>query len=116
MERNSRIVIMGGVIALGVASGMANAQSETASATGTTGTWVVTATNFVQNAFTFKLSNNVALNANDSPTAVAVSTASTKGTRAFGGSSNGGGVRDCDGSSAATPAPRPATATGDGCS
>ncbi|MDK2125288.1 hypothetical protein [Parachitinimonas caeni] len=116
MERSSKIVIVGGVIALGIASGSASAQSEAASATGTTGTWSVTAGNFVQNAFTFKLSNNVALIANDSPTAVAVSTASTKGTRAFGGGSSGGGVRDCDGSSVATPAPKTATATGDGCS
>ncbi|MDK2123221.1 hypothetical protein [Parachitinimonas caeni] len=116
MEKSTKVIVLGGVVAMGLTAGTANALSVAANATGTLGTWSVTAGNFVQNAFTFKLSNNVALIALDSPTAVAVSTASTKGTRAFGGSSNGGGVRDCDGSSVATPAPKAATATGDGCS
>lgn len=116
MEKSTKVIVLGGVVAMGLSTSTANALSVTANATGTLGTWVVTATNFVQNAFTFKLSNNVALNAQDGPTSVAVSTASSKGTRAFGGSSNGGGVRDCDGSSKATPSPYAAVATGDGCS
>ncbi|MDK2123220.1 hypothetical protein [Parachitinimonas caeni] len=124
MEKSTKIVILGGVVAMGLATGTANATavSAAASATGAVATFTVptgtaSAGGFVTNSFTFKLSNNVSLAAQDSSTAVAVSSASTKGTRVFGGSSNGGGIKDCSGSSVANPAPKATPdADKDGCS
>jgi hypothetical protein len=66
--------------------------------------------------FSFTPSRSVALQANGNPTDVAVSAASTKGRQTFGGSSSGGGVRQCETTSVSAPTPKAATATGDGCS
>jgi hypothetical protein len=115
MKKTTKIVMVGGIIAMGMATAQAQSFGPgTASAAKVT--FTVTTGNFVQNAFSFSLSNGVSMNANDNNTAFAVSAANSKGTRAFGGSTAGGSVRDCDGSSVASPAPKAATAGTDGCS
>ncbi|MDK2125760.1 hypothetical protein [Parachitinimonas caeni] len=117
MNKNAKVVVLGGVIALGMAAGTANAAgSAAADAKGADFSFSATAGNFVVSGFKMKLSNNVGLNAADNATAVAVSAASLKGTRVFGGSSNGGGVKDCTGSSKAAPTPIAPGADKDGCS
>ncbi len=116
MNKNAKVVVLGGVIALGMAAGTANAAgSAAADAKGADFSFTATNGNFVVSGFKMKLSNNVGLNAADNATAVAVSAASLKGTRIFGGSSNGGGVKDCLGTSTATPKPIAPKPEDDGC-
>ncbi|MDK2124748.1 hypothetical protein [Parachitinimonas caeni] len=116
MEKHTKLVIAGGVMALNLASSVALAEvSIEAADTTRDATWAVSEGGFVTHAFTFKVSNNVGLQAKDSETAVAVQAANIKGTRIFGGSSNGGGVKDCSNASIDKPSPSMPSPAEDGC-
>jgi len=112
----TQAIVLGGIVAI-AAINQAHAQTVPASASPSTATFTTTSGNFIQNAFTFTLSKNVALASNDNTSAVAVSTASTKGSQQFGGSTNGSsGVQSCLSTTTTSPTPSAATATGNGCS
>jgi hypothetical protein len=73
---------------------------------------------FTTSDFQFTPSRSVAVKADGSTTTVAVQTGTNRGSRRFGGSSNGGSVKEC-GASEATPGTSVAaptvTATSTGC-
>ena len=68
--------------------------------------------------FSFTASRNVGLAWNCSQTGVAVNSGNTKGKFSYGGSSNGGSVKQCSSSVSTTNgyAATPGSSTGDGCS
>ncbi len=92
------------------------AQDTTVTATTVTGGSGGSLGGYNASDFTFTPSRSVALNANGNSTDIAVSTASTKGRQSFGGSSTGGGVKQCETTSVSAPTPKTATAGNDGCS
>ena len=117
MDKSTKIVVMGGVVAIGLISSQANAA--TACTTGTASSIVGAAGSFIKDTFTPKCSVGVTVSFLQDGSAIAVKSGSSKGMHTFGGSSEGGGVRQCQSSSIATPESSAATApttTNDGCS
>ena len=116
-------VILGCAVAITLAAPMAHAAvtiaaTETPAAATVVGGASGGLGGFTVSDFVFQQSRNVAVYADGNATAVAVSTASTKGRQTFGGSSNGGSVAACQSTSVASPAPLSAltlTAAGTGC-
>lgn len=74
---------------------------------------------FVTSQFFFTPSRSVAVKADGTATMVAVQAGTNRGSRRFGGSSNGGSVKECGTGSEVTPGTSVAspttTATSDGC-
>lgn len=99
---NKKIIVMGGVIAMGMAS---NAYAVEA-CNATTGAVSVTGnpTSFIRDGFTPRCSANVVVNFLQDGTRVDVRGASSKGMHTFGGSSEGGGVLQCESGSVSLPA------------
>ena len=117
MEKSTKIVVMGGVVAIGLISSQANA--EVACTTGTATSIVGAAGSFIKDTFTPKCSTGVTVSFLQNGNAIAVKSGSSKGMHTFGGSSEGGGVTQCQSSSIATPESSAATApasTTNGCS
>lgn len=102
MKSQTKILVMGGILAMGAASSV---QAATAcSGTAGNGTQVVGATgSFVKDSFTPKCSANVTVAYTDSVSMIAVRGGSSKGMHTFGGTSEGGGILQCESSSAANP-------------
>lgn len=113
MNKQSKIVVIGGVIAMGVAS---NAFAVVAcSGTAGNGTSVTGATtNFIRDGFTPKCSANVTVNFVQGADRVDVRGGSSKGMHTFGGSSEGGGIVQCESSSVATPSANASVTAGSG--
>lgn len=118
MNKQSKIIVMGGVIALGFAgNAMGAAACSGTAGNGTSVTGV--STSFIRDGFTPKCSANVTVSYTQSDTAVAVKGGSSKGMHTFGGTSEGGGVKQCETTSVTAPGTSAATAPAsvlDGCS
>lgn len=110
MKKQSKFLVLGGIVALGFS---ANAQAVVACAgVAGSGTAVpASTTNFVRDAFTPKCSANVAVNYAQDTSLIAVRGGSSKGMHTFGGTSEGGGILQCESTSAATPSATSATVT-----
>lgn len=98
MKQNTKVVVLGGIAALTMTNAASAAQDFAANST-TALAYTATANMFVTNTFSFKLSKDVAMKTDEDATSIAVNAANQKGTRTFGGTSNGGGIKDCDNTS-----------------
>lgn len=108
MDKSTKIVVMGGVLAIGLLS-----QAQAAGNACSSGTGVAIAGNsasFIKDSFTPKCSTGVEASFAQSTTAVSVRSGSSKGMHTFGGTSDGGGVAQCESSSVSAPATTAATA------
>ena len=101
MSKNAKILVVGGVLAVGMLN--AYAASSTACTTGTPTSIAGNAGSFVKDTFTPKCSGGVSLGYNDSATSMGVKAGSAKGMHTFGGGTEGGGVTQCESSSIANP-------------
>ncbi len=102
MNKNAKILVVGGVLAVG----MLNAYAVTTGAGCTAGVGISIAgnsTSFVKDTFTPKCSGGVSLGYHDSGTAMGVKAGSSKGMHTFGGGTDGGGVTQCESSSISHP-------------
>lgn len=103
MNKQSKIIVMGGVIALGLsgnAMGAVGCNGTAGNGTSVTGN----PTSFIRDGFTPKCSANVTVNYDQNALMVAVRGGSSKGMHTFGGTSEGGGIVQCETTSLATPA------------
>ncbi len=116
MEKKTKLVILGGVVALNVSGAIAADFEIGAKDADRSKKFEASATGFVVNEFTFTASKNVGLMANEGKTAISVQAANIKGSRIFGGSSNGGGgIKACKDESVANPEPKKPATENDGC-
>jgi len=109
MNKQSKILVMGGVLALGAAN--ANAAATAACALGVPATVAGNPTSFIRDGFTPRCSANVTVYFDQNASRVDVHGGSAKGMHTFGGTSEGGGVVQCETSSMATPATSAQTVT-----
>lgn len=101
MNKQSKIFVMGGVLAMGVAS---NAHAVVAcSVAGGAQSVTGNPTSFIRDGFTPRCSANVVVNFEQDANRVDVRGASAKGMHTFGGSSEGGGVVQCESPSVSAP-------------
>lgn len=101
MKKAAEIVVMGSMLAVSMAAtaGGVTATTKAQTAVVNTGTYVL-------ESFTLNVSANVGMNWDDTdPQAVAVTSANTKGMHTFGGTSNGGSVKQCESTSVTSPTP-----------
>lgn len=116
MSNKTKILAVGGVLAMAFAGGSQAAGTQACGGVAGNGTPVVGATaNFIKDGFTPKCSANVTVNFLDSASSVGVKGGSAKGMHSFGGSSEGGGILQCESSSIATPNASAASVTATGC-
>jgi hypothetical protein len=109
IKKTTEVVVMGSMLALTMAAPL-NAYAATAIAPALKATTAAIPTgSYVLEAFTLNISANVGMQYDaENPTMVAVTTANQKGMHTFGGTSNGGSVKQCEATSVATPtAPLP---------
>lgn len=95
MNKNVKIAIVGGVLALGTIEAYAATACTGTATSSVTGA----STNFVKDTFTPKCSGGVILKYNDGASYLSVKAGSTKGMHTFGGGTDGGGVTQCESSS-----------------
>lgn len=109
MKKAAEVVVMGSMLAVSFA-----ANAGTVAAATKAQTHAVAVGTYVLEAFTLNISANVGMQYLDTdPQAVAVTTANVKGMHTFGGTSNGGSVRQCESTSVAAPLPgTPSLTTG----
>ncbi|MFC4160922.1 hypothetical protein [Chitinimonas lacunae] len=104
MKKTAELVMMGGMLVISMANANAAATTITASTKAQTADVATSAAGgYVLEAFKLNLSANVALSYDGDTTAVGVKTGSAKGMHTFGGSSNGGSVKQCEAASIASP-------------
>ena len=108
MDKSTKIVVMGGVLAIGLVT--SQAQAATGCTTGTASSVTGNSASFIKDTFTPKCSTGVTVTFTQSGSAISVKSGSTKGMHTFGGTSEGGGVSQCESSSLAAPATTAATA------
>jgi len=113
MNKNAKILVVGGVLAVGMMN--AYAASATACTTGTPTSIAGATGSFVKDTFTPKCSGGVTLGYNDSATSMGVKAGSSKGMHTFGGGTEGGGVTQCESSSIASPHTLATSAAANGC-
>jgi len=105
IKKATEVVVMGSMLALTVAAPL-NVQAGTISAQNKAQTAAISTGVYVLEPFTLNISANVAMQYEDTdPKVVAVTTANQKGMHTFGGTSNGGSIKQCEASSVAAPVP-----------
>jgi len=107
IKKGTELVVMGGVLALSLAAPFAEAGTAASTGVATASTATVTtgaAGSYVLEGFNLNISANVALSYDGNTTAVGVKSGSLKGMHTFGGSSNGGSVKQCECASVASSA------------
>ncbi|MGQ5524753.1 hypothetical protein ACUHMQ_16035 [Chitinimonas sp. PSY-7] len=106
MKKTTEVVVMGSMLALTLAAPLnAHAAETKIAATTKAKTETVGTGTYVLEPFTLNISANVAMSYDSDATRVAVTTANEKGMHTFGGTSNGGSVRQCESSSLSAPKP-----------
>lgn len=116
IKKTAELVMIGGMLVISTANTAAQAASISPSASATVRD--VTsgeAGGYVLEAFKLNLSANVSLAYDGNATAVAVKSASQKGMHTFGGTSNGGSVKQCEATSLASPTASLSVDLSDGC-
>jgi hypothetical protein len=101
MKKTAEVLVLGSMLAVSVS---ANAQLVPAQTKAQVSD--VLLSSYVLETFKLNISANVAVQYDDTTaTAVAITSASTKGMHSFGATSNGGSVRQCESTSLAAPTP-----------
>ncbi|QDQ26273.1 hypothetical protein FNU76_07810 [Chitinimonas arctica] len=107
VKKSTELVVVGGMLALSLISSYADAAAVVISDSPTSQTATVataSAGGYVLEEFRLNLSANVKLAYDGDGQAVAVKTGNKKGMHTFGGSSNGGSVKQCEATSLASSA------------
>lgn len=101
MNKNAKILVVGGVLAVGTLNAYAASVVTCANAAGTS--IVGNSSSFIKDTFTPKCSGGVSVAFIDNASSLGVKAGSSKGMHTFGGSTEGGGITQCESSSVASP-------------
>lgn len=102
MNNQTKILVMGGILAMGAASSV-HAVTACAGVAGNGTAVVGDVAKFIKDGFVPKCSANVTVEFSDTVSMVAVRGGSLKGMHTFGGTSEGGGILQCESSSISLP-------------